>query len=81
MNAINFPESNTVLGKNQPEYNPLPAHRVPDDKTGRLIFCWQLTFRERLKLLVTGKIWQQVLTFNGPLQPQGMMIEKPFGKN
>jgi hypothetical protein len=33
--------------------------------------------RERLKVLLTGKVWQQVLTFNKPLQPQLMAVEKP----
>ena len=32
---------------------------------------------ERLQILLTGRIWHEVLTFNGPLQPQMLMVEKP----
>lgn len=76
MKPISFPEQTLVFAKDQPEYIPLPAHR--SSHLGRATFCWQLTWRERLKLLVTGKIWHQALTFGQPLQPQLLMVEKPF---
>lgn len=77
MTLIEFPEQTVVYAKNQPEYKPLPAHHFPDDPTGRIACCWRLTFRERVRLLFSGLIWQQVLTFHGPLQPQKLTIEKP----
>jgi len=78
MKPINFPEQTLVIAKDQPEYLPLPAHRVRGEHGGRTTFCWQLTWRERLRLLVTGRIWHQVLTFGGPLQPQLLLVDKPF---
>ena len=77
MNIIEFPEQTAVIAKNQPQYRPLPAHQFKDDPQGRIACCWSLTWRERFRVLFTGRIWQQVLTFNQPLQPQLLTVEKP----
>ena len=80
MKPVDFAECNTVFAKDQPEYLQLPAHVDPHDKydpSRRATFCWQLSWRERVKLLITGKLWHQVLTFNSPLQPQKLMVDKP----
>ena len=77
MNLIDFKEVTTVYAKDQPEYLPLPAHQHKDPED-RITFCWQLTWRERLKVLVTGKLWHSVLTFWKPLQPQMLSTEKPL---
>lgn len=77
MKLIEFPEQTVVIAKDQPEYLPLPAHRFADDPQGRIAFCWKLTCIERLRVLFTGKVWHQVLTFNHALQPQMMTVEKP----
>ena len=74
MDIIEFPEQTVVFAKDQPQYRQLPAHV---DSHGRITCCWRLTWRERLKLLITGRIWHQVLTFHQPLQPQLLLIEKP----
>lgn len=77
MKLIEFPEQTVVIAKDQPEYLPLPAHRFTGDHQGRIAFCWQLTWRERLAVLWRGVVWHQVLTFNHPLQPQLLATEKP----
>lgn len=77
MKLIEFPEQTVVIAKDQPQYLPLPAHRFADDPQGRIAFCWAMSWRERLRCLFTGKLWQQVLTFNQPLQPQKLEVEKP----
>lgn len=76
MKPIDFPESNVIIAKDQPEYRPLPSNYANDDY-GTVTFCWRLTWRERLRLLVTGKLWHQVLTFKKPLQPQLPSAKKP----
>ena len=76
MKTIEFKEQTVVIAKDQPEYLPLPAHQF-NDKDGRIAFCWKLTWREKLKVLFTGVIWEQVLTFNKPLQPQKLETAKP----
>lgn len=77
MNLIEFPEQTVIIAKDQPEYLPLPAHRFAGDTQGRIAFCWQLTWRERLVVLFRGRIWHEVLTFNHPLQPQLLTVTKP----
>lgn len=74
MIPIKFPESNTVFAEHQPEYQNLPCLRC---ENGQLLICWQLTLRERLKLLLTGKLWHTISTFNSPLQPQMLEVLKP----
>ena len=74
---IEFPEQTVVIAKNQPEYRPLPAFRYPNDEKGRICFCWKIDFLDRIKILFTGKIWHEVLTFNQPLQPQLLIVDKP----
>jgi len=71
MRPVEFPEQSVVIAKE------LPAYRAPRDPEGRVICCWRLTLRERFKLLFTGKLWHHILTFNGPLQPQLLEVEKP----
>lgn len=66
MSPIEFEQSNVVYAKDQPEYLPLPAHRSED---GCVSTCWRLSWCERLRLLLSGKIFLSVLTFNKPLQP------------
>lgn len=76
MKLIEFPEQTVVIAKDQPEYNPLPAHQFRDAE-GRIACCWQLTWRERFAVLFNGKVWHQILTFNQPLQPQLLTVDKP----
>jgi hypothetical protein len=75
MKPISFPQQTVVFAKDQPEYLPLPAHV---DAEGVVTFCWQLSWRDRLRMLVTGKLWHQVLTFHRPLQPQRPSSQSPF---
>ena len=77
MQLIEFPEQTVIIAKDQPEYLPLPAHQFKDDPQGRIAFCWSLTWRERFKVLYTGILWHEVLTFYQPLQPQLLGTNKP----
>jgi hypothetical protein len=75
VSPVAFPEVNTILGKDQPEYQPLPAHRSPE---GIIVTCWRMTWWERIKALWTGQVWARQLTFGDPLQPQILGVDKPF---
>lgn len=75
MKPVKFKESNITFAGNQPEYLPLPAHRTED---GQVISLWQLDWRERVKILFTGKLWLRVLTFNKALQPLALDVNRPF---
>lgn len=73
MIPIYFDGHNVVFAKNQPEYLPLPAKVEGNRST----FCWKLSWRERLTILLRGILWHQVLNFREPLQPQKLSTEKP----
>lgn len=68
MHPIEFPEHNAVFAKDQPPYKPLPVFKEESSR-GELISCWQLSWRERLRILYTGKLWLAMLTFNKPPMP------------
>ena len=69
MRPSEFKQCNGIYAENQPQYLPLPVHRVKA-KEGEVISCWLCDFTERLKILFTGRIYLSCLTFNNPLQPQ-----------
>jgi len=77
MNPIKFPEQNTLFARDQEEYLNLPAHLSPD-KDGEVISCWRLTFWERVRVLLTGRLWLRQLTFHRRIQPQLPQVERPF---
>lgn len=66
MTPIRFKECNITFGADQPEYQPLPAFR---DEDGNVVSCWRLSWRERIRLLFTGRIYLVTLTFKAPIQP------------
>lgn len=75
MNPVEFKEQNVVYGTEEPEYLPLPALKFPSPK-GEVISCWRLTFLERIKILFTGRIWQSLYSFNQPLTPSRLSVNK-----
>lgn len=72
MKPINFPEANKVYGIAQPEYQPLHAYRAQD---GAVTSCWKLSWKEKWRILFTGRIYVTLLTFNQPIQPQLLSTE------
>ena len=77
MQTIKFKECNVTYGAHQPEYYPMDGCRVPGCEFGRVVFCWKLSWRDRLKLLLRGVVWHEVCTFGGRLQPQNLSFDKP----
>ena len=75
MKPISFKNANTIYAKDQPEYLPLVVHK---DEGGTVTSLWKLTPFERLKILFTGRLWLQNLTFNRPLQPQLPSVNNPL---
>ena len=69
-----FPEQTVIIAKDQPEYLPMPAHVAAD---GVVTCCWRLTLRERLRVLLQGRVWHQIMTFGSQLQPQALAARKP----
>ncbi len=75
MKPVTFKEHNVVFAKDQPEYQPLPAYKGNSEQ-GEVVSCWKLSFRERIRLLFTGKLWVSLLSFNGPLTPSYFTTKK-----
>jgi len=74
MKPIEFPEQTIVWAKDQPPYLPLPAY-TDEQET---ISCWRLTWRERLTVLLRGRLWLCQMNFGSALQPQAPTVESPF---
>lgn len=66
MKPISFKGQNIVFGEGQPEYQPLPALKLPD---GEVYTCWELSEEEIVKVVANKCIYFKQLTFNNPLQP------------
>lgn len=75
MKPVNFTEVNVTYAKDQPGYQPLPGCKL-DTIEGHFITCWKLSFKERMRILLTGRIWACLLTFNKPLTPSLFSTKK-----
>jgi hypothetical protein len=86
MNPIKFDEVNTVIGENQPEYEPLPAFVRPftvedecekvEIENGEVVSCWELSDEEIADIVKNRKVWLSTLTFGGPFQPVLLTTKK-----
>lgn len=66
---LSLPECKLVtFAKDQPEYLPLPA-LVMAGSDRRVISRWRMTWRERLRVFLTGDLFLSQLTFWQRLQP------------
>ena len=74
MNCIKFKQCNSIYAKDQDDYLSLQVHKTDD---GIVTSCWKMNWKERLKVLFSGKVYLQILTFNQQLQPQKMTVENP----
>jgi hypothetical protein len=65
----------TEYAKGQDEYLTLPAFRQED---GTVLTRWRLTWKERLHIFLRGDLYLFTLTFNRPLQPVSLQVERPI---
>lgn len=75
MKPVEFKHQNIVFAKDQPEYQPLPALRI-DSPNGEVVSCWKLTFKERIKIIFTGRVWLSLMSFNKPLTPSYLAVNR-----
>ena len=75
MKPIEFKHQNVVFAKDQPEYQPLPALKIGDEM-GSVVSCWKMKPTERIKVLFTGKVWLNLASFNKPLTPSYLAINR-----
>lgn len=75
MKPVKFKHQNVVFAENQPEYAPLPALKI-EGTEGVVISCWKMSFRERFKVLFTGRVWLSLMSFNNPLTPSYVSVNR-----
>ena len=78
MKPIEFKQMNITFQKphgfTDVQCGPLPALRHDNG----IISCWKMSWRERIKVLFTGVIWFDVISYNQP--PIWPGVDSPFGK-
>lgn len=75
MKPIDFPERTHLIAEHQDEYVTLPA-LIDDGPRGEVVFCMGLSWKERLKILFTGKLWCSLLCFGKPVTPSFFTVNK-----
>jgi len=75
MKPIKFKHQNIVFAKDQSGYQPLPALRL-DTPEGEVISCWKMSLKERVKVLFTGHVWVSLMSFNKPLTPSYLSVNR-----
>ena len=75
MKPIKFKHQNSTYAKNQLEYQPLPALKIEGEE-GHVVSCWKMSFKERIIVLFTGKIWMNLMSFNKPLMPSFLSVNR-----
>lgn len=75
MKPTTFKHQNIVFAKDQPEYQPLPALKL-DTPEGEVISCWKMNWKERIKVVITGRVWLSLLSFNKPLTPSIISVNR-----
>lgn len=82
MNPIKFKGMQTSLGRpdgtTEEQSGPLPIVHLNREAMGTTcVSCWRMSWRERLKALVTGRVWVEV--WSGATQPPiSIGADKPF---
>lgn len=66
MKPVNNKHFNCVFAVDQPEYQPLPAHKSGN---GIVTTCWELSDEDLKTIKKTKKVFFSQMTFNNPLQP------------
>lgn len=73
MKPIEFKEMNSVYAKGSKRFAELPAHTTAG---GHVITCWKASFMDRIKILITGRIYCAQLTDKKGLQPQILTVNR-----
>lgn len=77
MKAVEFPEQNEILAKDQPQYQQLPVHIGNTEETP-FTACMELDDEEIEELVRTRRIWHTQFTFGTQYHPIRMSTKNPF---
>ena len=78
MKAIEFPQANEILAKDQPQYQPLPVHIDTTDPSTPFTVCFELSDEEINEIVRTRKLWHTQVTFGQRFHPIMMTTQNPF---
>jgi hypothetical protein len=84
MKSIQFPEVNTTIGADQPEYNPLFSFVDKADPQCPAVMCFEFTDDEIKKIVETKRIWYTQLMFRDKkghpnmFQPMSIQVDSPI---
>lgn len=73
--AVKWKHTNIEIGLKQNQYITLPALKI-NGAEGHLITKWKLTIPQRLKVLITGTIWMNSMTYNKPFTPMKLSTNR-----
>lgn len=68
--------SHVMLAKDQPEYTKLPA-LVGDGPYGVVTTRWKFSLSERIRVMLFGNLWVQLMTFCLAVQPVKLATKEP----
>jgi len=75
MKPVKFKHQNVVFAEDQPKYGSLPALKI-EGQEGYVVSCWKMSLKERVNVLFTGKVWLSLMSFNRPLTPSCMSVNR-----
>lgn len=75
LEPVDFPERTQLIAKDQQQYKTLPAHQKLNEE-GEIVTCWRLSIKDRITILLTGRLWCSIWTFYHPLQPVLFSVRK-----
>ena len=79
MRSFKFKEVNKTFAEGDEQYK---AHAFVDPSINGqkdIVTCYTLTWREKLMIILTGKVWVNITSVNGLLRPMRLsVIKKEF---
>jgi hypothetical protein len=67
----------TFNANSEDGHQPLTAVKIRYDTGIGILTSYELSLRERLKVLFGGRVWLELLTADGRPQPQKFTVEEP----
>lgn len=85
MKFVDFPKRNKIIGKNQPQYNPIFAFvkdcEATPDPEGSIVCRVEFTDEEIAEIIKTRGFWYTQLTFRNNFQAVRFEVTNPFYKS
>lgn len=77
MHPITFPQANTTIAKDQPEFEKIPTDLRKIEGQTTAVCCFQLTPQEIAEIRASGVIWLIAMPVGG-FMPMILQTEYPY---